>query len=201
MRSPTGLHTCSPFCWCRRSGGLRLGLLTSAMSAAAFNFFHLPPTGEFTLRGCAVFREPATTGSFAPRRSIAPRGGPCSDRALQAAHRCVSVAHGEAALAGGTLAARPERARAWPAGDARVFRGAAVNPPASRDRPLLRFVRPSSAAGRTGAPRQLPCRDAGVLPCAPPRRPQQAPRGLYSGARIWPNASAGPERRLLERRA
>ena len=29
--------------------GLPLGLLTSLLSAAAFNFFHLPPTGRFTL--------------------------------------------------------------------------------------------------------------------------------------------------------
>ena len=29
--------------------GLWLGLLTSLLSAAAFNFFHLPPTGEFTI--------------------------------------------------------------------------------------------------------------------------------------------------------
>src|SRR5215210_5653585 len=29
--------------------GLRLGLLTSVLSAAAFNFFHLPPTGRFTI--------------------------------------------------------------------------------------------------------------------------------------------------------
>ncbi len=29
--------------------GLRLGLLTSVVSAAAFNFFHLPPTGHFTI--------------------------------------------------------------------------------------------------------------------------------------------------------
>lgn len=30
--------------------GLWMGLLTSLLSAAAFNFFHLPPTGEFTIR-------------------------------------------------------------------------------------------------------------------------------------------------------
>jgi hypothetical protein len=37
-------------------------------------------------------------------------------------------------------------------------------------------IRPTQqrAAGRTGAPRQLLCREAGVLPCAPPRRPQRA---------------------------
>src|SRR5215210_4373666 len=29
--------------------GLRLGLLTSVISAAAFNYFHLPPTGKFTI--------------------------------------------------------------------------------------------------------------------------------------------------------
>ena len=29
--------------------GLRLGLLTAVISAAAFNFFHLPPTGRFTI--------------------------------------------------------------------------------------------------------------------------------------------------------
>ena len=29
--------------------GLVLGLLTSLASAAAFNFFHLPPTGRFTI--------------------------------------------------------------------------------------------------------------------------------------------------------
>jgi two-component system sensor histidine kinase KdpD len=29
--------------------GLRLGLLTSLLSAAAFNFFHLPPVGRFTI--------------------------------------------------------------------------------------------------------------------------------------------------------
>jgi two-component system sensor histidine kinase KdpD len=29
--------------------GLWLGLLTSLLSAAAFNFFHIPPTGEFTI--------------------------------------------------------------------------------------------------------------------------------------------------------
>ena len=29
--------------------GLRLGLLTSVLSAAAFNFFHIPPTGRFTI--------------------------------------------------------------------------------------------------------------------------------------------------------
>jgi two-component system, OmpR family, sensor histidine kinase KdpD len=29
--------------------GLALGLLTSLLSAAAFNFFHLPPTGQFTV--------------------------------------------------------------------------------------------------------------------------------------------------------
>jgi two-component system, OmpR family, sensor histidine kinase KdpD len=29
--------------------GLRLGLLTSVASAAAFNFFHIPPTGTFTI--------------------------------------------------------------------------------------------------------------------------------------------------------
>ena len=32
------------------------------------------------------------------------------------------------------------------------------------------------AAGRTGAPRQLPCREAGVSPCASARRLQQASR-------------------------
>ncbi len=32
------------------------------------------------------------------------------------------------------------------------------------------------AAGRTGAPRQLLCREAGVLPCAPPRRPGRPSR-------------------------
>jgi two-component system sensor histidine kinase KdpD len=31
------------------SAGLRLGLLTALLSCAAFNFFHLPPTGEFTI--------------------------------------------------------------------------------------------------------------------------------------------------------
>jgi two-component system sensor histidine kinase KdpD len=30
--------------------GLAFGLATAVLSAAAFNFFHLPPTGEFTLR-------------------------------------------------------------------------------------------------------------------------------------------------------
>src|SRR5690349_16617568 len=30
--------------------GLWLGLATSVASAAAFNFFHIPPTGEFTVR-------------------------------------------------------------------------------------------------------------------------------------------------------
>ena len=29
--------------------GLRLGLLTAMVSAAAFNFFHLPPVGQFTI--------------------------------------------------------------------------------------------------------------------------------------------------------
>jgi two-component system sensor histidine kinase KdpD len=29
--------------------GLRMGLLTSVLSAAAFNYFHLPPTGRFTI--------------------------------------------------------------------------------------------------------------------------------------------------------
>ena len=29
--------------------GLALGLLTALLSAAAFNFFHLPPTGRFTI--------------------------------------------------------------------------------------------------------------------------------------------------------
>jgi two-component system sensor histidine kinase KdpD len=29
--------------------GLRLGLVTSVLSAAAFNYFHLPPTGRFTI--------------------------------------------------------------------------------------------------------------------------------------------------------
>jgi two-component system, OmpR family, sensor histidine kinase KdpD len=29
--------------------GLRLGLATSLLSAAAFNFFHIPPTGQFTI--------------------------------------------------------------------------------------------------------------------------------------------------------
>jgi two-component system sensor histidine kinase KdpD len=29
--------------------GLRLGLVTSVLSAAAFNYFHLPPTGQFTI--------------------------------------------------------------------------------------------------------------------------------------------------------
>ena len=29
--------------------GLTLGLLTSLLSAAAFNFFHIPPTGDFTI--------------------------------------------------------------------------------------------------------------------------------------------------------
>jgi two-component system sensor histidine kinase KdpD len=29
--------------------GLRLGLVTSLLSAAAFNFFHIPPTGRFTI--------------------------------------------------------------------------------------------------------------------------------------------------------
>src|SRR3954449_10332075 len=29
--------------------GLRLGLLTTLLSAAAFNFFHLPPTGRFSV--------------------------------------------------------------------------------------------------------------------------------------------------------
>jgi two-component system sensor histidine kinase KdpD len=29
--------------------GLRMGLLTSVLSAAAFNYFHLPPTGKFTI--------------------------------------------------------------------------------------------------------------------------------------------------------
>ena len=29
--------------------GLRLGLATSVAAAAAFNFFHIPPTGRFTI--------------------------------------------------------------------------------------------------------------------------------------------------------
>ena len=29
--------------------GLWLGLLASALSAAAFNFFHIPPVGQFTI--------------------------------------------------------------------------------------------------------------------------------------------------------
>ena len=29
--------------------GLWLGVLTAVLSAAAFNFFHIPPTGEFTI--------------------------------------------------------------------------------------------------------------------------------------------------------
>jgi two-component system, OmpR family, sensor histidine kinase KdpD len=32
-----------------RGWGLRLGLFTAVLSAAAFNFFHIPPTGEFTI--------------------------------------------------------------------------------------------------------------------------------------------------------
>src|SRR5262245_29587904 len=49
--------------------GLRLGLVTSVLSAAAFNFFHIPPTGRFTigdpqnLVGFAVFLAAAVLAS------------------------------------------------------------------------------------------------------------------------------------------
>jgi two-component system sensor histidine kinase KdpD len=49
--------------------GLWLGLATSVLSAAAFNFFHIPPTGEFTIAngrdwvGLAVFLAAAVVAS------------------------------------------------------------------------------------------------------------------------------------------
>ncbi|MEA2384821.1 MAG: two-component system, OmpR family, sensor histidine kinase KdpD [Solirubrobacteraceae bacterium] len=49
--------------------GLWLGLATSVLSAAAFNFFHLPPTGQFTIAngrdwvGLAVFLAAAVVAS------------------------------------------------------------------------------------------------------------------------------------------
>jgi two-component system sensor histidine kinase KdpD len=49
--------------------GLWLGLATSVLSAAAFNFFHIPPTGEFTISngrdwvGLAVFLSAAVVAS------------------------------------------------------------------------------------------------------------------------------------------
>ena len=45
--------------------GLTLGLVTSIASAAAFNFFHLPPLGKFTI---------ADSRNWVARR-VHPRGG------------------------------------------------------------------------------------------------------------------------------
>jgi nucleotide-binding universal stress UspA family protein len=58
--------------------GLRLGLRTSVASAAAFNFFHLPPTGRFTI---AEGRHWVALGTFPFA------GGALSRRALDAALR------------------------------------------------------------------------------------------------------------------
>ena len=47
--SPPASSTCSRCCWSRATGASWLGLLTALMSAAAWNFFHIPPTGGFTI--------------------------------------------------------------------------------------------------------------------------------------------------------
>ena len=49
-RSPTASCTCSPCCSSRPCGELWLGAAhVRSLSAAAFNFFHIPPTGRFTI--------------------------------------------------------------------------------------------------------------------------------------------------------
>jgi two-component system, OmpR family, sensor histidine kinase KdpD len=60
--------------------GLRLGLATAVASAAAFNFFHLPPTGQFTL---ADNRNWAALGAFVV---IAIATGVIADLARTRAH-------------------------------------------------------------------------------------------------------------------
>ena len=61
---------------------------------------------------------------------------------------------------------RPEQARAWRVGDARQFRGAAVLSPASRDRPLLRFVQGGSEHGlEPAAGERCSRRRAGAWTC------------------------------------
>ena len=43
------VYTLAVHARCRATGASDLGLLTAVMSAAAWNFFHIPPTGGFTI--------------------------------------------------------------------------------------------------------------------------------------------------------
>ena len=47
--SPSASSTCSPCCSSRPSGAAGSGVATALASALAFNFFHIPPTGRFTI--------------------------------------------------------------------------------------------------------------------------------------------------------
>jgi two-component system sensor histidine kinase KdpD len=81
--------------------GLRLGLLTSVASAAAFNFFHLPPTGRFTI---AEGRHWVALGTFLVAGRVLSR------RALDAALR-LALAEGATLVPGGPRRRRDSEQR------------------------------------------------------------------------------------------
>ena len=56
--------------------GLPLGLFTSLLSAAAFNFFHLPPVGEFTIADPRNWVALAAFTTVARRRQLDGRDRP-----------------------------------------------------------------------------------------------------------------------------
>ena len=91
--------------------GLWLGLLTALMSAAAWNFFHIPPTGEFTIDdgenwvALAVFMVAALVtstlaGAARSRADEADRGRREADLTAEMARLLLSGVSGEESLRG-----------------------------------------------------------------------------------------------------
>jgi two-component system sensor histidine kinase KdpD len=123
--------------------GLGLGLLTSLLSAAAFNFFHIPPVGRFTIAdsrnwvALAAFTivsvVVSTMAEVARNRAIeAERGRAEADLAAALARELLSGAATRAALAGS--ARRLSEALAIPS--ALIVLGAAESDERRRALPL-----------------------------------------------------------------
>ncbi len=103
--------------------GLGLGLLTALASALAFNFFHIPPTGHFTIADAAELRRPGR---------LPGRGGDRLERSPNLARSRADEA--ERAARGGRPGGRP---------------GA---PAARRDRPARRPRLRGASLGRGARP-------------------------------------------------
>ena len=191
--------------------GLALGVATSLLSAAAFNFFHLPPTGRFTIADSRnwvalgafiiVAVVVSTVAELARNRAIeAERRRAQADLAAALARDLLAEAQTEDGLAAAArhvaealaIAVRPRSCSARPAGDRR--RRALPLSDADRDQIATLIV-----------PSDLPADDrgAGRNPRRPgargDRRDRAASRRRAGGGRG--DRGAPPQRRRQDRAA